>query len=204
MADTLLLEAHMNKLYKNITKFHKQYNIATPFGSKFTKADMYNLDSLMSTYEAIWESLEYYDTDDEDYKFLITLYGELRDYMDCIPNRSTRNYGRFIEIGAIALTIAISLVIGYFVGRYHTIHQAEIVDITDTEYFIDFGGEIHKYSHDTTITKVEYTESGTLYTFADGSGYYVELPIITKTEHTDYGVLYTFKDGTGYFKEVNK
>lgn len=41
--------------------------------------------------------------------------------------------------------IALALVGGYTIGRQHTIHQADLCDITETEYFIDFGGEVHTY-----------------------------------------------------------
>jgi hypothetical protein len=45
---------------------------------------------------------------------------------------------------AIALE-ALALVSGYAIGRQNTIQQAELIEITETEYLIGFGDEIHIY-----------------------------------------------------------
>ena len=46
---------------------------------------------------------------------------------------------------ALALII-LALVGGYTIGRINTIRQAELLEITDTEYYINFGNEIHAYT----------------------------------------------------------
>lgn len=45
-----------------------------------------------------------------------------------------------------ALTIILALVGGYIIGRQHTIHTAELLESTDTEYYISFGDEVHTYT----------------------------------------------------------
>ena len=42
--------------------------------------------------------------------------------------------------------IAIALVGAYTIGRHHTIRQAELLEVTDTEYYINFGDEVHNYT----------------------------------------------------------
>ena len=48
----------------------------------------------------------------------------------------------------IFITLILVLVLGYAIGRTNTIRQAELLDITDTEYYIGFGDEIHTYTFD--------------------------------------------------------
>lgn len=47
---------------------------------------------------------------------------------------------------AIIALVVLALIGGYTIGRHNTIHQAELLDITDTEYHINFGGEVHIYT----------------------------------------------------------
>lgn len=49
----------------------------------------------------------------------------------------------------VIITIVVALAVGYTIGRYNTIRQAELLYITESEYLIDFGGEVHEYSNDT-------------------------------------------------------
>lgn len=44
--------------------------------------------------------------------------------------------------------VVLALISGYTIGRQHTIRQADLYDITETEYFIDFGGEVHIYERE--------------------------------------------------------
>ena len=46
----------------------------------------------------------------------------------------------------IVLALIFVLVAGYNIGRTNAIHQAELLNTTDTEYFINFGGEVHSYT----------------------------------------------------------
>ena len=47
---------------------------------------------------------------------------------------------------AIIALVALALVGGYTIGRQQTIRQAELLDVTDTEYHINFGDEVHTYT----------------------------------------------------------
>ena len=48
-------------------------------------------------------------------------------------------------IAIIALVI-LALIGGYTIGRHHTIRQAELLEVTDIEYHINFGDEVHTYT----------------------------------------------------------
>jgi hypothetical protein len=47
---------------------------------------------------------------------------------------------------SIAFVVVLVLAIGYTMGRSQAIHQAELINTTDTEYHIGFGDEIHVYT----------------------------------------------------------
>lgn len=56
----------------------------------------------------------------------------------------------------------------------------------------------------TTIKNIESTESGTLITFRDNTGYYIEKSDknkIKNVQSTPTGTLTTYEDGTGYYEE---
>ena len=55
---------------------------------------------------------------------------------------------KFIVIIAL---VALAFVGGYTIGRQQTIRQAELLDITDTEYHINFGDEVHTYTFEEGI-----------------------------------------------------
>lgn len=44
------------------------------------------------------------------------------------------------------ILIAVALIVGYTIGRQQTIHQAELLNITDSEYYLNFGNEVHIYT----------------------------------------------------------
>lgn len=46
----------------------------------------------------------------------------------------------------MAFVLALTLTLGYIIGRHQTIHQVELINATDTEYHIGFGDEIHTYT----------------------------------------------------------
>lgn len=55
---------------------------------------------------------------------------------------------KVIKLICYILIAAFALALGYTIGRTQTIHQAELIDVTDTEYHIGFGDEIHAYTFD--------------------------------------------------------
>lgn len=81
---------------------------------------------------------------------------------------------RIIKATALILSMGAIFMFGKHIGKTHTIHNAQLDRITPFEYHINFDGDIHVYTFDETISKIEMTESGTLYTFTDGTGYYAE------------------------------
>lgn len=52
------------------------------------------------------------------------------------------------KIALVIALVVLALVSGYTLGRQHTIRQADLCDITETEYLIDFGGEVHIYERE--------------------------------------------------------
>ena len=53
---------------------------------------------------------------------------------------------KVLKLICIVIVLLSVLAIGYNIGRVNTIHQAELIDTTDTEYFINFDGEVHSYT----------------------------------------------------------
>lgn len=47
-------------------------------------------------------------------------------------------------IKATAIIMA-TLMVGFYVGRGYTIRQAELLEVSDEGYFINFGDEVHEY-----------------------------------------------------------
>ena len=43
------------------------------------------------------------------------------------------------------ILVLTTLVCGYIIGRQDTIRSAELLEVTDTEYYITFGDEVHSY-----------------------------------------------------------
>ena len=44
------------------------------------------------------------------------------------------------------IVILVALALGFYVGRGYTIRQAELLEITNDTYFINFGDEVHEYT----------------------------------------------------------
>lgn len=42
--------------------------------------------------------------------------------------------------------ILVSLMVGFYFGRGYTIKQAELLEVSDEGYFINFGDEVHEYT----------------------------------------------------------
>lgn len=53
---------------------------------------------------------------------------------------------RHYKVALIIILVALTLFGGYTIGRHSTIRQAELLDVTNTEYHIGFGDEIHTYT----------------------------------------------------------
>lgn len=79
---------------------------------------------------------------------------------------------RLIKTVSIVLAVGIIFTSGLHIGRQHTIHQAELIDMNDTRYLIAFGDDVHEYQHISEVVKIEFTDKGVLYIFEDGTSYY--------------------------------
>lgn len=44
------------------------------------------------------------------------------------------------------ILIAVALIVGYTIGRQQTIQQAELLNVADSEYYLNFGNEVHIYT----------------------------------------------------------
>ena len=51
-----------------------------------------------------------------------------------------------ITMLSMVFVLALTLTLGYIIGRVETIHQAELISVDDHEYHIGFGDEIHIYT----------------------------------------------------------
>ena len=68
--------------------------------------------------------------------------GHLNKLRAQIINFCERPRHNLIVVAIIVLT----LICGYTIGRHNTIRQAELLDITENEYYINFGNEVHTYT----------------------------------------------------------
>lgn len=57
-------------------------------------------------------------------------------------------HGNITDMLAVVFAIVIALILGICIGRYHTIYQAQLVEITDDSYCINFGNEVHQYIYE--------------------------------------------------------
>lgn len=77
----------MKTLRKTISKFYAEYYhiLGHGKGTKLTKSEMLDHNTLMSVYEDVWVALDYemldYDTHPSEYKWVSDLYGDLGDYI---------------------------------------------------------------------------------------------------------------------------
>jgi len=131
------------KLYKNIKKFYQYYDLSKSKVT-FTKADMYDHDALMTAYEAMWRTLDYYDHP-TTCKFLTNLYDELGDYLHHIPAQPKYTYKPFIKTASVILAAITIFTIGMHIGRQHTIRNVQLHSITENGYELQFGNDIHYY-----------------------------------------------------------
>lgn len=138
------------KLFKQIKTFYKKYDTQHLFENNkvtFTKKDMYNLNSLMSAYESVWFTLQDYE-DHKTCKFLTNLYGELSDYIDYLPyiqNPKHHTMKNLFKTTALILIMGAIFMLGIHIGRQYTIHNAQLYNITENGYELQFGNDIHYY-----------------------------------------------------------
>ena len=72
----------MKNLRNRINKFYREYDIEHPFETlTISKGDMCEYDALMTAYESLWLTMEYYEDDSAEYKWMSTLYADLGDYI---------------------------------------------------------------------------------------------------------------------------
>lgn len=63
-------------------------------------------------------------------------------------------FKKSLVLAVAIVVIVLSMLVGYKVGcksgyesgKNDTIRQAELVEVTDSEYYIDFGGDVHAYT----------------------------------------------------------
>lgn len=51
-----------------------------------------------------------------------------------------------IKTLSLVLAVALTLALGYTMGRSNTIHQAELISVDEHEYQLGFGDQIHTYT----------------------------------------------------------
>ena len=50
------------------------------------------------------------------------------------------------KVFSLFIALVLVFALGYMLGRSQTIRQAELIDVTDHEYQLGFGDEIHAYT----------------------------------------------------------
>ena len=132
-------------LFYQIRKFYSIYG--SEVGRNFIKhlSDMTadNVHDVLFDLNEVLEAYEYggYE-EDEMYIWL----GKLRKQILTFRERNT------VAITVLVIAIvALAIVGGYHMGRYHTIRQAELLDINESEYNINFGDEVHTYTFEEGI-----------------------------------------------------
>ena len=155
-------------LTHQINKFYHIFGEVLGYKITIKVSTLKDKDFLSQVLYDISEALEGYDYDETDEMFvwLTKLFRKVATLYDT----PQRNYAVVV---ASVLIIA-ALVGGYTIGRHNTIRQAELIDITDTEYLIDFGGEVHEYEYSLDVVDIQHTDNGILYIFEDGTGYYTQ------------------------------
>ena len=63
-------------------------------------------------------------------------------------------FKKFLVLAVVIVVMVLSVLVGYRLGcnsgyesgKNDTIRQAKLVEVTDSKYYIDFGGDIHAYT----------------------------------------------------------
>ena len=123
-------------------KIDKFYHIfAEPLGVAHTHTklrDFKDTDFLLGVEFDIIEVVETYDNDAYGMsRWLKKLYEQIETIREAYKPK-------YKTLIAVILAIAV----GFIIGRAYTIRQAELLKTTDTEYFINFGNEIHQYTYE--------------------------------------------------------
>ena len=128
----------MNKkmLYIKIRKFYRIFGevVGESFITSMSDMTRYNVHDVLFDINEVLEGAE----TDSMYQWLKQLHKDIVDF--CEKDRI--NVAKML----IALIIALAFIVGLSIGRANTIRSAELLETTDTEYHISFGGEVHTYT----------------------------------------------------------
>ena len=126
-------------LAHKIDKFYHTFAEALNTSHTHTKLrDLKDTDYLLGVQFDILEALEAYD----DSQFGMSRW--LKKLYEQIETVREAHKPKYKTLIAVILAIAV----GFIIGRAYTIRQAELLKTTDTEYFINFGNEIHQYTYE--------------------------------------------------------
>ena len=109
MLKTLILK------YK-INKFYRDYNLET---ETLADIDIYNYDDIMTVYDNVWHTMEYYDPRYEGYAWLSRLYDNINEFMQTTYSRPFKIVDAVIVkraiikmLGGIACAVGMLTLIG--------------------------------------------------------------------------------------------
>lgn len=137
------------RLFTHIREFYKVFFADTEaFINKLSDMTKDNVNDVLFDIHEVLDANFYgcYGEDGDDVDMWLTeLEGEIINF--CEPRRS---HTKAIALLIIAITV-LALMSGYYMGRHHTIRQAELLDINGHEYNINFGDEVHTYTFEEGI-----------------------------------------------------
>ena len=123
-------------LYHQIRKFYKACELDN-FITKLSDMTNDNLyDVLFDINEVLDAQADCFYADAYEYDIWLN---RLKTQIINFREKSHHNY-------AVVVAIILALALGCTMGRYYTIRQAELLDVTDSEYLINFGDDIHTYT----------------------------------------------------------
>ena len=141
-------------LYVRICKFYNIFGevVGDNFINNIFDMTSDNAHDVLFDIEEVLNGYGFAETDSM-YKWLTKLHNDISDFCE----KSTVRFNRWLIIFIIGLVF----IMGAEVGRSIAIHQAELVEITNAEYLIDFNGETHEYEFDTSnLVEIEDVEGG--------------------------------------------
>lgn len=127
-------------LTHQINKFYNTFSEVLGYKLTIKVNTLKDKDFLSQVLYDISEALEGYDYDETDEMFvwLTKLFRKVAT----LREKPQRNY----TVAITSVLVVLALVGGYTIGRHNTIRQAELLDITEGEYHINFGNEVHTYT----------------------------------------------------------